>query len=92
MSTKITFLPNADKEKIVTALLSGQKKIKLNGIEIILNPLKRDTAKRKEIEANKMAEEIVKLINNQRYVLLYRHRSNRDGRYEKKMLILWERN
>ena len=64
MSTKITFLPNADKEKIVTALLTGQKKIKLNGIEIILNPLKRDTAKRKEIEANKMAEEIVKLINS----------------------------
>ena len=58
------FLLNNDKEEIVTALLTGQKKIKLNGIEIILKPLKRDTTKRKRLEANNTADEILKLINS----------------------------
>tara|TARA_B110000014_G_C19844103_1_gene437547 strand:- start:468 stop:650 length:183 start_codon:yes stop_codon:yes gene_type:complete len=58
------FLLNNDKEEIVTALLTGQKNIKLNGIEIILKPLKRDTTKRKRLEANNTADEILKLINS----------------------------
>tara|TARA_R110000851_G_scaffold165253_2_gene310181 strand:+ start:829 stop:1020 length:192 start_codon:yes stop_codon:yes gene_type:complete len=58
------FLPITDHQDIVSALLSGQKDIKLNGIEVKLKPLARDTQKRREIEANKMAEDIIKVINS----------------------------
>ena len=57
------FYKNTDEEQIVTALLIGQKNIKLNGIEIILNPLKRDTSLNKMREAEAKAKEIVKLLN-----------------------------
>ena len=58
------FLLNNDKEEIVTALLTGQKKIKLNGIEIILKPLKRDTTKRKRVEAEKIAQSIIEVLQS----------------------------
>ena len=57
------FYKNTDEEQIVTALLIGQRNIKLNGIEIILNPLKRDTPLNKMREAEAKAKEIVKLLN-----------------------------
>lgn len=48
---------------IVTALLTGQKTAIFNGIEVRLKPLKVDTQKNKEREANKIAAEIIKLIS-----------------------------
>lgn len=49
-------------EQIVTSLLCGHRKTTINGIEIELKPLKRDTLKNREREAVKRAEKIVKLI------------------------------
>jgi len=54
---------STNEEQIVTALLTGQRNIKLNGIEIMLNPLKRDTSLNKMREAEAKAKEIVKLLN-----------------------------
>tara|TARA_R100000544_G_C2194033_1_gene43223 strand:- start:463 stop:642 length:180 start_codon:yes stop_codon:yes gene_type:complete len=56
------FYKNTNEEQIVTALLTGQRNIKLNGIEIMLNPLKRDTSLNKMREAEAKAKEIVKLL------------------------------
>jgi len=51
-------------EKIIVALLLGQRRITLQGIEIELNPpLKHDTRKNKEKEARKRAKAIVKILN-----------------------------
>ena len=58
----IKFLPNTDKETIVSALLSGQKNVTIDGIEIILKPLKRDTQKNREREADKIASKLIKLL------------------------------
>ena len=58
----MTFLPDTRKQDIVSALMTGQRKIVIDGIEVLLQTLKRDTVKRKEIEANKQAEQILKLL------------------------------
>jgi len=50
-------------EQIVTSLLTGQRTTEINGIEIELTPLKRDTLKNREREAFKRAKDIIKLIN-----------------------------
>lgn len=52
------------KEQIVGALLSGQSKIVLNNVEIILKPLDSDTRKRKEAAAAQQADEIIKVLNS----------------------------
>lgn len=49
-------------ENIVNSLLCGHRKTTVNGIEIELRPLKRDTYKNREREAQKRAKEILKLI------------------------------
>lgn len=52
-----------DMEVIETALMSGQRKVELQGIEIDLNPpLKHDTTKNKRKEAHKRALAILKII------------------------------
>ena len=56
------FLPNTDKGEIVSALLSGQSKIEIGSVEIVLKALKRDTLKNKEREASKVADSILKLL------------------------------
>ena len=48
---------------IQTALLSGHRKVEVNGILIELQPLKHDTYKNKLREAEKRAKEILKLIS-----------------------------
>ncbi len=55
-------LKDSRKEEIVLALLTGQSGITIDGVEVSLNPLKNDTTKRKEVEANKVAESILKLL------------------------------
>lgn len=50
-------------ETIVQALLCGQRKTNVNGIEIDLKPLPRDTQKRREQKAIEEAEKILKLLN-----------------------------
>ena len=59
---KLKFVKDTRKEQIVEALLTGQKMIIIDNVEIILNPLKRDTHKRKEAEAKVVAEQILKLL------------------------------
>lgn len=49
-------------ETIVQALLCGQRKAFVNGIEIDLRPLPRDTQKRREQKAKETAEQILKLL------------------------------
>lgn len=49
-------------EQIVTSLLCGHRKTIVNGIEVHLKPLKRDTLLNREREAVKRAESILKLI------------------------------
>jgi hypothetical protein len=50
-------------EQIETALLAGQRKVELQGIEIDLNPpLKNDTTNNKRKEAHKRALAILKII------------------------------
>lgn len=49
-------------EQIQTALLMGNRKVEVNGILIELRPLKRDTLKNREKEAEKRAKEILNLI------------------------------
>ncbi len=56
------FLQNNDRQNIITALLSGQKTIMINHIEIFLKPLKTDTRYRKEQAAEKQAIEILKIL------------------------------
>lgn len=58
----ITFIQDTRKQDIVTALMSGQSKVHIDGVEIILKELKRDTTKRKQREAEKQAEQIIKLL------------------------------
>ncbi|MCB0448427.1 MAG: hypothetical protein KDD03_13150 [Gelidibacter sp.] len=50
-------------DTICIALLCGHRKTTVNGIEIELQPLKRDTAKNREREAQKRAKEILTLLN-----------------------------
>jgi hypothetical protein len=52
-----------DMEQIVNSLLCGHRKTQVNGIEIELLPLKRDTLKNREREAQKRAKEIMNLLN-----------------------------
>jgi hypothetical protein len=63
-NTIMKFLPNTDYEQIVTALMSGQKTLTLDNVEIHLEKLSHDTKRRKEIQANKMAEEILFAIRS----------------------------
>lgn len=58
----MTFIKDTRKQDIVSALMSGQTKITIDRVEVILKPLKRDTIKRKEKEAEKQADEIIKLL------------------------------
>jgi hypothetical protein len=52
-------------QEIETALLAGQRKINLYGMEIDLNPpLKPDTRRSKEKEARKRAKGIMKIIRS----------------------------
>lgn len=50
------------KASIVTALLSGQKKMLIHGIEVTLKPLKPNTQKRKMLAAEQEANKIYELI------------------------------
>ena len=51
-------------EEIMVGLLSGQRRITLQGMEIDLNPpLKNDTRRNKEKEARQRAKKIMKIIN-----------------------------
>lgn len=50
-------------EQIITSLLTGQRTTEINGIQIELTPLKRDTLKNREREAVRIAKNIVKLLN-----------------------------
>jgi hypothetical protein len=50
-------------EQIKTAFLCGHRKVEVNGILFELQPLKRDTLKNKEREAEKRAKELIKLLN-----------------------------
>lgn len=58
----IKFLPDTREQDIVTALLSGQRKMYIDGVEIILKPLKRDTRFSKEREAKKFAKGIISIL------------------------------
>lgn len=58
----MNFLQNNNKQNIITALLSGQKTITIDHIEIFLKPLKIDTRYRKEQAAEKQAIEILKIL------------------------------
>lgn len=58
----IKFLPDTREQEIVTALLSGQRKVYIDGIEVMLKPLKRDTRFAKEREAKKVAKEIISIL------------------------------
>ena len=49
-------------EKIKTAMLSGQRVIKFGNIEVFLPILDRDTQKRRELSAEKKANEILKVL------------------------------
>lgn len=50
-------------EQIETALLAGQRKVFLSGMEVDLNPpLKHDTRKNKEKEARTRAKQLLKII------------------------------
>lgn len=40
---EVKFLPDTRKQEIVSALLSGQRKVYIDGVEVILKGLKRDT-------------------------------------------------
>lgn len=50
-------------EKIKVALLTGQKSVMVQGIDIILKPLTHDTQKNKEREAERRALAYIKLIS-----------------------------
>lgn len=50
-------------DTIIQALLCGQRKAFVNGIEIDLKPLPRDTQKRREMRAKEEAQKILKLLN-----------------------------
>lgn len=58
------FLPDTRKQDIVNALLSGQSKITIDGIEVFLKVLKRDTRYNKEKEAKAQADKIIKVLNS----------------------------
>ena len=51
-------------QQIITALLTGQRKVFYNGVEVELKPLRRDTLKNKEREAIKRAKEISKMLKS----------------------------
>ena len=51
-------------EQIKIALLSGNRKINLHGVEIHLPSLKRDTQKNKERAAEREALKIIKILNS----------------------------
>lgn len=50
--------------EIVTALLTGQRKVIVSGIEINLPTLKPDTLKMKERQAQREAEKIMKILKS----------------------------
>lgn len=43
--------------------MTGQRTTEINGIQIELTPLKRDTLKNREREAVRRAKDIIKLLN-----------------------------
>ncbi len=58
----IVFEKDTRKEDIITALLSGQKGIVIDNIEITFKPLSIDTRWSKEKVALKQAEELIKIL------------------------------
>lgn len=56
------FIANNNVSDIISALMSGQNKITLDNVELILKPLKRDTTKNREREAAKVANSLAKLL------------------------------
>ena len=50
------------KQILINALLSGCSVVTVDNVEFKLKPLKRDTLKNKEREANRRAEELVKFL------------------------------
>ena len=50
------------KQQIITALLSGQRTVTINNIEIFLKSLKSDTRYRKEQAAEQQAIKILKAL------------------------------
>lgn len=58
----INFLPDDRENRIITALLSGQKTITIDRVEIFLKPLKRDTRWAQEMAAQKQAKELIKVL------------------------------
>ena len=63
-NTIMKFLPNTDHEQVVTALMSGQKSLTLDNVEIHLEKLSHDTRKRKQAQAERMAEVILESIRS----------------------------
>jgi len=61
---EVKFLPDTRKQEIVSALLSGQRKVYIDGVEVILKELKRDTQKAKEKQAETMAAEIINALDS----------------------------
>lgn len=58
------FIKDTRKQDIVSALLSGQSKVTVDGIEIFLKALKRDTRFNKEKEAKAQADKIIKSLDS----------------------------
>ena len=58
----MNFQPDDNEQKIIDALMSRQTKVKINQIEIVLKPLKKDTYKNREREAQQRAKQIIKLL------------------------------
>lgn len=50
--------------QIISALLTDQRKVYIQGIEVCLKPLKKGTFKQREQEAEKRAKEIMQVINS----------------------------
>lgn len=61
---EVTFLPDTRKQEIFNALISGQKKVTVDNVEIILPTLKRDTLKNKEREADKISQELFNVLQS----------------------------
>lgn len=58
----MTFLKCTHRDDIFNALMARQRKIIVDGYEVILKPLSRDTMVRREREAMVRANKLVKLI------------------------------
>lgn len=59
----MTFLADNREQILVNAFLANQTKVEINRVEIFLTPLKKDTYKNREKEAEKKAQEIINILN-----------------------------